>query len=100
MWIPSWLSEAYSKLHMRFGCELFTFQEARDFSSFNENKLAVAFSKLHSHRIPLIFEAEGVTGVRGGVYEGRLLGLQVRIIPTYHPAAALYNPKYKNALED
>jgi len=56
MWIPTWLGQAYSKLYTRFGEETFTFQEARDFLSFNENKLAVVFSKLHSHRILLIFE--------------------------------------------
>lgn len=57
MWIPSWLGETYSRLYTRFGCELFTFQGAKDFLAFNENKLAVAFSKLHSHRILLIFKA-------------------------------------------
>jgi len=56
MWIPSWLGEVYSKLYTKFEGELFTFQEARDFLSFNENKLAVAFSKLHSCRILLVFE--------------------------------------------
>lgn len=56
MWIPLWLGEAYSKLYARFGEELFTFREARDFLSFGENKLAVVFSKLHSYRILLIFE--------------------------------------------
>jgi len=56
MWIPSWLGEVYSRLYTRFEGELFTFREARDFLSFNENKLAVAFSKLHSCRILLIFE--------------------------------------------
>lgn len=57
VWIPTWLGETYSRLYMRFKSELFTFQEAKDFLSFNENKLAVAFSKLHSHRILLVFEA-------------------------------------------
>jgi len=56
VWIPSWLGEVYSRLYTRFEGELFTFREARDFLSFNENKLAVAFSKLHSCRILLIFE--------------------------------------------
>lgn len=56
MWIPSWLGEIYSKLYTRFGCDLFTFQVAKDFLSFNENKLAVAFSKLHSRRILLVFD--------------------------------------------
>jgi len=56
MWIPSWLGEIYSKLYTRFESELFTFQEAKEHLSFTENKLAVAFSKLHSKRILLIFE--------------------------------------------
>jgi len=50
------LGEVYSRLYTRFEGELFTFREARDFLSFNENKLAVAFSKLHSCRILLTFE--------------------------------------------
>ena len=45
------------------------------------------------------FETRGITGVHGRVYDGELLGLEVRIIPTFHPASALYNPKYKDALE-
>ncbi|MGQ9468363.1 MAG: nucleotidyltransferase domain-containing protein [Nitrososphaerales archaeon] len=57
MWIPSWLGKVYSKLYMKFKGELFTFQEAKEPLSFDENKLAVAFSKLHSNRILLIFEA-------------------------------------------
>lgn len=45
-------------------------------------------------------ESEGITGVRGRVYEERLFDLPVRIMPTYHPAAALYNPKYRSILEE
>lgn len=56
MWIPTWLGECYSRLYVKFGPELFTFSEARDFLSFNENKLSIAFSKLHSRRILLIFD--------------------------------------------
>jgi len=44
-------------------------------------------------------EAEGITRTRGKVYEAELLGLKVLVIPTYHPAAALYYPKYRDALE-
>jgi len=44
-------------------------------------------------------EAVGITRARGKVYEAELLSLKVRVIPTYHPAAALYYPKYKDALE-
>ncbi len=56
MWIPSWLGEIYAKLYAKFEDDLFTFQEAREHLAFSENKLAVAFSKLHSKRILLIFE--------------------------------------------
>lgn len=57
MWIPTWLGETYSKLYTNLKCNLFTFQAAKSLLSFNENKLAVAFSKLHSNRILLIYEA-------------------------------------------
>jgi len=45
------------------------------------------------------FETRGITGVHGKVYNGELLGLKVSVIPTFHPAAALYDPKYRDALE-
>ncbi len=56
MWIPKWLGEIYSKLFVRFENELFTFSQARSFLSMNENKLSVAFSKLHSRRLITIFQ--------------------------------------------
>lgn len=56
MWIPKWLGELYSKLYLRFGIELFTFSEAKEFLSISENKLSVAFSKLHSKRVLLLFD--------------------------------------------
>ena len=56
MWIPRWLGECYSKLFAHFGQETFTFQQARELLNANENKLAVAFSKLHSKRILLILD--------------------------------------------
>jgi len=56
MWIPKWLGECYSRLYVRFGRELFTFSEAKKFLSFDENKLSVVFSKLHSRRILLVFD--------------------------------------------
>ncbi len=45
-------------------------------------------------------KSEGITGVRGRLYKERLFDLQVRIIPTYHPAAVLYNPAYLSSLEE
>jgi len=41
----------------------------------------------------------GVTRARGKVYDLVVLGLQIKVLPTYHPAAALYNPKLKEYLE-
>ena len=55
MWIPAWLGECYSKLYVKFGREVFKFSEAEAFLSVDRNKLSVAFSKLHSKRILLIF---------------------------------------------
>ncbi|MCS7116735.1 MAG: nucleotidyltransferase domain-containing protein [Nitrososphaerota archaeon] len=55
MWIPSWLGECYSKLYLKFKLNLFTFNEAKEFLSWDDNKLSVAFSKLHSKRFLLIF---------------------------------------------
>ncbi len=45
-------------------------------------------------------EWRGVSRMRGRVYELELKDLgKVMVIPTYHPAAALYNPKIRPALE-
>jgi len=46
------------------------------------------------------FEAGGITELRGKVYEADLLGFRVFIIPMYHPAAALYNARYRDQLEN
>jgi len=40
----------------------------------------------------------GITQVRGKTYEASVLGLSVTVFPTFHPAAALYNAKYKEEL--
>ncbi|MFQ6080319.1 MAG: type-4 uracil-DNA glycosylase [Candidatus Bathyarchaeia archaeon] len=45
-------------------------------------------------------EVGGITKLRGRVYEVSLLGSRVFVIPMYHPAAALYNIKYRDRLED
>ncbi len=45
-------------------------------------------------------EWRGISRMRGKIYELELKGIgKVLVIPTYHPAAALYNPKVKPALE-
>jgi DNA polymerase len=40
----------------------------------------------------------GITQEHGKTYEASVLGLSVTIFPTFHPAAALYNAKYKEEL--
>jgi len=45
-------------------------------------------------------EMKGITEVRGRIYVGKLYGFAVRVMPTFHPAAALYNPEYRSALEE
>jgi len=57
----------------------------------------------HSSRYILSFlpvEFDRITEIRGTVYPGLLFDHQVRLIPTLHPAAALYNPAYRDALEE
>ncbi len=43
----------------------------------------------------------GITEVRGKIFEGELLfGVPSKIMPTFHPAAALYNPAYLSSLKE
>ena len=44
-------------------------------------------------------EGAGIAKLHGGKYEVELLGFRVLLVPMYHPAAVLYNPKYRSALE-
>lgn len=45
-------------------------------------------------------EFKGLTGIRGRIFDEKLLGLPVRIIPIIHPAAVLYRPAYRVSLEE
>jgi len=44
-------------------------------------------------------KTESLTKIHGRTYETNLLGSEVFVIPTYHPAAALYNVRYKDELD-
>jgi len=44
-------------------------------------------------------KTEGITKLRGKVYEIKLFGFQISLIPMYHPAVALYNVGYEDELE-
>jgi len=43
---------------------------------------------------------KSISEVRGRFYEGEIDGVKVKVTPTLHPAAALYSPKYKTAIEN
>ncbi len=45
------------------------------------------------------YEISGITRARGRIYEAELWGCNIRVIPTFHPAAALYDVKLKDYLE-
>jgi DNA polymerase len=49
-------------------------------------------------KVPSGFEK--ITEVRGRIFTAELDGGLVKIVPTFHPAAALYNPSYRTALEE
>lgn len=44
-------------------------------------------------------KVESITGFRGKVYDVRLLDLSVAVVPMYHPASVLHNPRYRDELE-
>ena len=41
----------------------------------------------------------GITQAHGKFYQATILDMQLTIFPTFHPAAALYSAKYKEALQ-
>jgi DNA polymerase len=43
---------------------------------------------------------KGITEARGKFYQANVLGLDVTVFPTLHPAAGLYSAKYKQLLID
>ncbi len=45
-------------------------------------------------------QLEPISKAHGKIYEGKLSYGKVKLIPMYHPAAALYNPKMKSVLMD
>lgn len=50
------------------------------------------FSRLHKN-------IKGITSVRGKILDTNLFNLPIKIMPTYHPAAILYNANYRDELE-
>lgn len=65
-------------------------------------KIIVALGR---HAARTLFKLAGLkwismTGSHGKLYPGKILGVDVKIIPTYHPASALYNPPIRRILEE
>jgi uracil-DNA glycosylase family 4 len=44
-------------------------------------------------------EVESITKVRGKAYGIRFLDLSLTVVPMFHPAAVLHNPKYREELQ-
>lgn len=60
---------------------------------------------LGRHAARLLFHLSGLKWINmtrnhGEIYYGKIRGLSVKIVPTYHPASALYNPQLKHVLEE
>jgi DNA polymerase len=46
-----------------------------------------------------IQENAGITRLHGRVYTAKLFGISLSVLPMFHPAAVLHNPRYRDALE-
>ncbi len=44
-------------------------------------------------------KVESITKFRGKIYDVSFLGLSVSVVPMYHPASVLHNPRYRDDLE-
>jgi len=44
-------------------------------------------------------KVESITRFRGRVYDVKFLNFDVAVVPMYHPASVLHNPKYREELE-
>ncbi len=44
-------------------------------------------------------KVKSITKFRGKVYDVSFLGLSVSVVPMYHPASVLHNPRYRDDLE-
>lgn len=62
-------------------------------ATLGRHSTACILSKTGSEKV------ESVTRFRGKVYNVNFLGISVGVVPMYHPAAVLHNPKYREGLE-
>ena len=83
-------------------------EEVRACTPFLDRQIQIIRPKvivtLGRHSTRYIFSKAGLpfkrmSDVRGRAYEAELFGMEVVLVPTLHPASALYNPSYKSLLE-
>ena len=60
---------------------------------------------LGTHSTKYIMEKAGlefttISDVRGKAFDGSALGSKIKIVPSFHPAAAIYNRKLRETIED
>jgi DNA polymerase len=82
-------------------------EEIRTCSPYLDRQIRVIKPKiiiaLGNHSTLYIFDKvglpfDGITQVHGKVFEASISKIQTTIFPTFHPASALYHPRYKNLL--
>ncbi len=56
MWVPKWLGEAYAKLYVEFGVNIFTFSDVAKVLTLSENMVKAVLSGLHRHGLLIVFE--------------------------------------------
>jgi len=85
-------------------------EEIRDFAPFLERQIEIIKPKvicaLGNYSTGFILEKyelenqiQGISKIRGKVFEVKSLSRNIKIIPLYHPAVATYNPKMKEILK-
>ncbi len=62
-------------------------------STLGRHSTAYVLSKIGFEKIA------GITEFHGKVYKARFLGLPLVVMPMYHPASVLHNPRYRDELE-
>jgi len=70
-----------------------SFTQPKIIATLGRHSTAYILSKAGFERV------ESITRFRGKVYDVRVLGFSVVVVPLYHPASVLHNPKYRDGLE-
>jgi len=85
-------------------------EEIRDFAPYLERQIEIikpgVICTLGNYSTGFIFEKyelqnqiQGISKIRGKIFKVESLSQNIKIIPLYHPAVAVYNPKMKEILK-